>query len=88
MAPKPKKALKGSHKATIACSVAIRELLKVREKQAILTKRAKLLQQRIIAEGEGSAHGVRTFLTHVAGGRYWVNKKAHDRLAVVKDKKK
>lgn len=66
--PKTPKPPVWSFTATARCSVAIRELLRVREKQAILNKQAKLLQEMIVKEGGGQAHGVRAAVRHQRAG--------------------
>ena len=78
--PKP---LKGSHPATVKAGVALRELLKVKAKLAILAKRRALLVKIIMAEGCGSAHGYRTYVTHSPACTYWAHKKAYDGLKLI-----
>ena len=78
--PKP---LKGSHTATVRASVAIKELLKTKAALAILAKRRALLIKVIMAEGCGSAHGYRTYVTHSPACTYWAHKKAYDGLKLI-----
>lgn len=61
---KPKKPPVWSHQATPAAAVAIRELRKVRKQQALLAKKAALLNDLIVKEGGGAAHGVRAAIRH------------------------
>lgn len=61
---KPKKSLAWSHKATPRCSVAIKQLLALKEQSVILRKKIALLQSMIIKEGGGLAHGVRAAIRH------------------------
>ena len=76
-----------SFAATAACSVAIRELKRVKEQQAILSKKSKLLQEIIICEGGGKAHGIRAALRHQKGGTRWrqVTTKERDFVVFLKD---
>lgn len=53
-----------SRPATVKASLAIRELQKVRDRQKILAKKSAMLQQIIIEEGGGQAHGVRAAIRH------------------------
>jgi hypothetical protein len=64
MSAKPKKPPVWSQPASTKAALAIRELKKLKEQQAILTKKSALLQQIIIAEGGGQAHGVRAAIRH------------------------
>lgn len=59
---KKKKALLGSHKASPAIAVAIRELLKIREQRKILNAKSKVISDIIIAGGGGAAHGYRSYI--------------------------
>ena len=56
---KPKKPPVWSHQASVKAALAIRELKKLKDQQALMAKKAKLLQSIIIAEGGGQAHGTR-----------------------------
>ena len=78
--PKP---LKSSHPATVKAGVALRGLLKVKAKLAILAKRRALLVKIIMAEGCGSAHGYRTYVSHSDARSYWAHKKARDDLKLI-----
>ena len=79
---KPRR-LSGSHPASVKASVAIAELLKVKAQIAILSKRRSLLIKIIIAEGAGTAHGYRTFISHSPARHYWATKKERDDLKLV-----
>ena len=60
-----------SQPATPRAAVAIAELLKVRKEQAILSKKSMLLQQIIIDEHGGAAHGVRASIRRQRAGASW-----------------
>jgi len=79
MAKKEKKEPAWSHRASPKASVAIRELQKVREQQALLTKKAALLQELIVKEGGGFAHGVRAAVRH---------QRASERRTIVRTKER
>lgn len=64
MSKKEKKPPVWSQPATCKAALAIRELKKLKDQQALLAKKSKLLQGIIIAEGGGQAHGVRAAIRH------------------------
>lgn len=68
---KAKKPRSWSHPATPRAAIAIAELLKVREQQAILAKKSAFLQQIVMQEGGGAACGVRAAVRHQNGGSSW-----------------
>lgn len=86
--PKPRPLPKGSHKATPLASLAVREILRARKQQEVLKRRIAMLKALIIREGGGTAHGYRTFVSHLSGGTYHrvVVKKPSDELKMVKIK--
>lgn len=61
---KEKKPPVWSQPASMKAALAIRELRKLQEQRAILAKKSALLQQIIIDEGGGQAHGVRAAIRH------------------------
>lgn len=61
---KSAKPLAWSYKATAEAAWAIDQLRRVRAKQADLAKKAALLQETIIKERGGMAHGVRAAIRH------------------------
>lgn len=75
----PKK-LAWSHKATPHAERAIRELIRLKRKQAKLAERARQLQDEIIKEGGGLACGVRAAIRHQRASRSlrWVTVKKRD----------
>lgn len=75
--------LQGSHPATTRAAVAIGELLKVREKLALLGKKRALLVRLIMDEGGCSAHGYRSYVSHVRSCTYTARKKEHDELKLI-----
>lgn len=78
--PKAKKPPVWSFPATPKASVAIRELQKVKEQQAILAKKSALLNEIIVKEGGGAAHGVRAAIRHQAASSKY-------RLVTVKERR-
>lgn len=64
MSKKEKKPPVWSQPASVKAALAIRELKKLKEQQKILVKKSALLQQIIIDEGGGQAHGVRAAVRH------------------------
>jgi len=82
---KKKATLRGGHKASPAVSVAIRELLKLREQRRILREKYAMLACMVIAGDGGTAHGYRVYVSHVCATRYVreVRVKEHDKLVFV-----
>lgn len=70
-AKKPRKPPAGSHPASVAVAVAIRELLKAQRQQAVLKKRVAFLKAAIVKAGGGTAHGYRAYASRVSGGTYY-----------------
>lgn len=66
---KEKKPPVWSQPASVKAALAIRELKKLKEQQKILAKKSALLQQIIIDEGGGQAHGVRAAIRHQKASR-------------------
>lgn len=66
---KEKKPPVWSQPASIKAALAIRELKKLKVQQKILAKKSALLQQIIIDEGGGQAHGVRAAVRHTKASR-------------------
>ena len=64
MSKKEKKPPVWSQPASVKAALAIRELKKLKDQQKILAKKSALLQQIIIDEGGGQAHGVRAAVRH------------------------
>ena len=74
---KTKKPPVWSQPASPKAALAIRELRKLKDQQRIMAKKASLLQQIIIDEGGGQAHGVRAAIRHT---------EASERRRIVKTK--
>lgn len=66
---KEKKPPVWSQPASVKAALAIRELKKLKDQQKILVKKSALLQQIIIEEGGGQAHGVRAAVRHTSASR-------------------
>lgn len=77
MSKKEKKPPVWSQPASVKAALTIRELRKLKAQQEILRKKPALLQQIIIDEGGGQAHGVRAAIRR---------QKASERRTVVRTK--
>lgn len=73
----------GAHTPTPLVREALRQLIKTRAKQAVLKKRAAMLQKIIMAGGGGAAFGYRAYISHIRASTYVRTVKAHDALRVV-----
>jgi hypothetical protein len=85
MDKKTAKPLAWSHKATPEAARAMKQLRRVRAQQALLAEQSKQLQEVIIKDGGGMAHGMRAAIHHQSGGQRWrmVTIKARDNVVLL-----